>query len=289
MNSTIFAQVEVEVIEDAYDKTSQGKMSKAFHGTEATVREEVGKYIQKITKLPKQLEREAEHEPHDAKEGASQLKDETQNGLRPSEVIRKGSPVTPEQDFNEREEDWHDIDDTDERNTGGAGPSSAALPSSVEKRSKSPKHKSIQRPVYSRVPAGKRRESFRRGVLGARARVQAPSPAPASTPRDSSLVKIEDDRQRQRGRDRHLSLSSLDSVTHPGSGTHTPHDSISRLRNDSLRAASPSRSIRFVDERPDEHPASGSQTPIVQLGGSVVDETHVRVAFDVPDLTPKRR
>lgn len=288
----IFVQVDVEVIKDAYDENSQGEnsqgnMSKAFHGTEASVRKEVGGYIQKITHLPKHLEREIGQSIHEGKDGTSEPKAETQDGSR-HESTPVGSPETSEQVENEREEDWDDVDDdndNDDPHTRSAGPSSSAT-SIEKKRSKSPKHKPIQRSIFSqpRVSAGKRREPRRGAAGGARPRVQMPpSPTQTSTPGSSSLTEFEESNQQpQRGRNkgsRHLSLPSLASVTRPGSGTHTPHDSISRIRYDSLRAGSPSRSIRFADEQA----ASGSRTPVARPGtppsgppsGSPGDEAQV--------------
>ncbi|KAF8526149.1 Sodium/hydrogen exchanger family-domain-containing protein [Gautieria morchelliformis] len=286
-------EVEVEVIRDAFEGSSEAKLSTAFRGNEASVRKEAGRYIQKITQLPEQMEKELGHKLQEAKDEASQVKAETQEGLRDVEGPLSRTPESSPHDENEREEDWRDVDDSDDTETDSGAPSSSApLASSVgKKRSKSPKHKSTQYPVFSpsRVSAGKRRESFRRGVL-TRPRVQSPSRTPAFAQSGPVTPESKGGQKRQRGRDtgsRHLSQLSLTSVTRPESGTHTPHDSISRLRHDSLRAASPSRSIRFADEQ--EPP--GSQTPIMRPGtptgdtpgGSAIDETtQPRVAFDVP-------
>jgi hypothetical protein len=299
LSTEIFAQVEVEVIKDAFEGSSEGKRSTAFRGNEASVRKEAGKYIQKITHLPKQMEKDMGHKLQEVKGEASQVKTETQEGLRHVEDALSRKPEPSPQDENEREEDWRDVDDNGDTETDSGTPSSSApLASSVGKRrSKSPKHTSTQYPVFSqsRVSAGKRRESFRRGVL-TRPRVQSPPQTPASAQSGSVSSEIKDGQKRQRGRDtrsRNLSQLSLTSVRRPGSGTHTPHDSISRLQHDSLRAASPSRSIRFADEQA----TSGSQTPVVRPGtpsgdspgGSAADETtQARVAFDVPHKSDGR-
>lgn len=255
------------------------------------MRKEAGKYIQRLTHLPKRVERGIEEGLRDAKHEASQLMAEAGDQLHRAEdaLSRRDKTSTSQLDDNERDDDWHDVDDEEHDNDadteeGGdlsSSPLGRQVLSTVKKRSLSPKHKSTQRPVFSqsRASAGKRRESFRRGVLRARSQVQSPLKSQGTFPEDSSATGIEDKQQheQQRGRSPSSRETPRSRLTTPAtrlgtSGTHTPHrDSFSRLRYDTLRAASPSRSVRFADEQAGV--ASGSQTPVLRPDTSSGDGT----------------
>lgn len=294
-------------------KGPEEKTRTAFRGSKAGVREEMRRYIQKLTDLPRKMEHEIEEELHGAKEGASKSKDKARVGIRRAKDVLLqpyDADTTHHRDDNENEADWHDVDEKDYDNLDAAEPGgaedmegSSGQPSSssaaatgksstapsaaitTKKRSISPRHRSTNHPIFSqsRVSAGKRRESFRRGVLGARQRMHPPSPAQlaarspspgnAASPAESEVETEAEDSQleRQRGRSTdfrnmlRLSTSSISSSAArlPGSsGVHTPRGSISHLRYDSIRTASPSRSIRFADDQ-QAGSVLGSQTPVV--------------------------
>ena len=235
------------------------KVSRAFRGSEASAHKEV----QKLT----HVEREIARKLRDKKE---YLGNKEEKGFRHVEDILHDHG-DHDQEHDEREEDWLDED----VGTEGAEPypssSGARSSSSERKRSKSLKFKSPKLPVLvqSRKSASKRRETFRRGVLGARPKVQASLSRPASTPNDSSP---EEEERRERGRE--AGPTVVPRLHGARSGTHTPRDSVARLRFDSLRASSPVRSIRFADEP--VTPSLGTPslgTPILRPSTPLVDDT----------------
>ncbi|KIJ25191.1 hypothetical protein M422DRAFT_273866 [Sphaerobolus stellatus SS14] len=182
-------------------------------------------------------------------------------------------------------------------------------PNPARSKSPKPKHKSIRERDRARSSAKKRGiPAFRTGSGSGTRRSR--SHGDIDIPRDSSPspTEHEDDAEhtasgRPRGRDTlprlnlspHLGSTSSATPT-PTSGStpvspvgtvgrtrrgHAQHESISRLRMEGLRAASPARSIRFADEQEPQGSRPVSSQGFNRDGN--VSEDAGRVLFDLPE------
>lgn len=273
--------MEVEVQENVPHKT-RSKMRRVAEDASNDTAPETG---QNPSQAGKDVKRAGQHAQAAVKHEVSQAERQAAN-LRAS-LEKHLSPKRRPKSRGDDDEEWL----SDQSNGEGDAESSSG-PKSCHKP-KSPKL-SISHPVGS----GRRRHSFRRGVLAGRPMV------PTRTPSNDSIEPIVPDNEsddESRGRRRSLRDATFTKGTHRS----LRHDRISSIIAPGSRELSPARSVRWADSSEPARPTSSGMatpsrilspsSPPTPLPGSEAptdDEgeapsiSQTQVKFDIPGTIP---